>query len=158
MSAKFKCVKKGCARSFPSLNSGKFSFKNYVHPNKFTLCTNERLMCNVILSCLAALPQWKYHRLRQRHQWAHQQWASPPGYWFGCSPLTPGFHLCLLSGKKGPPFSFEVIAYLKIFVIFCLLSITLLWSSRLLQIKMRPDFNIRQKFMLNLRGYIWYIR
>ena len=157
MRARFKCVKKGCVRSFPSLNSGKFSSKNYVHPSTFTLSTNERLTCNVILSCFTALPQGNYHRLRQRHQWAHQQWASLPGYWFGCSPLTPGFHLCLLSGKKGPPFFFEVIAYLKIFVIFCLLSITLLWSSRLLQIKMRPDFNIGQKSNQNLRGYIWYI-
>ena len=123
LSAKFKCVKKGCAKSFPSLNSGKFSFKNYVHPNKFTLCTNERLMCNVILSCLAALPQWKYHRLRQRHQWAHHQWASPPGYWFGCSPLTPGFHLCLPSAKKGPPVFlrsnriFENICYFYVYLV-----------------------------------------
>ena len=84
---------------------------------------------------------------------AHQQWALPPGYWLGCSPLTPSFHLCLPSEKKVSPFFLEVIASLKIFAIFMLLSITLLWSSRPLKIKMRPDFNIRQKFKQNLGGY-----
>ena len=34
-----------------------------------------------------------------------------------------------------------------------LLSITLLWSRRLLKIKTRPDFNIRQKFKQNQGGY-----
>ena len=124
------------------------NFKNYVHPNTFALCTNGRLTCNVILSCLAALPQWNYHQLWQRHQWAHMQWALPPGYWFGCFSLTPSFHLCLPSEKKVSPFFVEVIASLKIFVFYMLLSV-----SRLLKIKMRPDFNIRQKFKQNLRGY-----
>ena len=106
------------------------NFKNCVHPNTFALCANGRLTCNVILSCLAALPQWNYHQLWQRHQWAHLQWALPPGYWFGCSPLTPSFHLCLPSEKKVSPFFLEVIASLKIFAIFMLLSV-----SRLLKIK-----------------------
>ena len=121
--------KKGVSGAF-SLNSGKFSFKNYVHPNTLTLCTNERLTCNVILSWLAALLQWNYHQPWKRHQWVHQQWPSPPGYWFGCSPLTPSFHLCLPSEKKVSPFFLEVIASLKIFAIFMLLSV-----SRLLKIK-----------------------
>ena len=84
---------------------------------------------------------------------AHQQWALPPGYWLGCSPLTPSFHLCLPSEKKVSPFFLEVIASLKIFAICMLLSITLLWSRRLLKIKTRPDFNIREKFKQNQGGY-----